>query len=79
MVGLSGLAGSARFAVLGLWVMRGIWSLSLHLWLAAARCGGLTMLIYSLPLPSPRAPFLRRMNYLRVLHYVIDCLNMMNA
>ena len=36
MLGLSGLAGSAGFAVLGLWVTRGIWLLSVHLWL---RCG----------------------------------------
>ena len=45
-----------RFAVLGPWVMRGIWFLIVHLWL---RCG-LTMIICSLPLPLPCAPFLRR-------------------
>ena len=56
MLGLSGLAGSAHFVLLGPWMLKGMWCLSVHLWLRY----GLSILICSLPLPSPFPPRVRR-------------------
>ena len=53
---LSGLAGSAHFTVLVPWVMKGSWSLTVHLWWLCR----LSVLVFSLPPPLPCTPFLHR-------------------
>ena len=47
VLGLSGLAGTAHVTVLVPWVMKGIWSLTVHLWWLCR----LSVLICSPPLP----------------------------
>ena len=74
VLGLSGLAGSAHFAVLGLWVTRGI----------VFECACLPALrakyadFFTATTDTMRALFAQR-DHTRVFHCVNDCLNMMNA
>ena len=77
--GLSGPRASrhCKIAVLVPWVMRGTWSMSVRLWLPcelhfkyADSFTATTITMHS---------FFSQSDHLKVFHYVIDCLNMMNA